>query len=59
MKTQGRKVDRYQSNPVDNVLVDINEVLNPLYKKMNFFEIFIRPRFRKVVLDNTINAIIN
>ena len=36
MKTQGRKVDRYQSNPVDNVLVDINEVLNPYYKMLNF-----------------------
>ena len=36
MKTQGRKVERYQSNPVDNVLIDINEVLNPYYKKMDF-----------------------
>ena len=36
MKTQGRKVERFQSNPVDNVLIDINEVVNPYYKKMDF-----------------------
>ena len=36
MKTPGRKLDSYLGNPIDNVLVDINEVLNPYYKKLNF-----------------------
>ena len=36
MKSPGRKIDRIYGNPVDNVLVDINEVLNPYYKKLNF-----------------------
>ena len=36
MKTLGRKLDSNYGNPVDNVFVDINEVLNPYYKKLNF-----------------------
>lgn len=36
MKSPGRKVERYQSNPVDNILVDINEILNPVYKSLDF-----------------------
>ena len=36
MKSPGRKVERYQSNPVDNILVDINEILNPVFKSLDF-----------------------
>ena len=36
MKTLGRKLDSNYGNPVDNVFVDINEVLNPYCKKLNF-----------------------
>ena len=36
MKTLGRKLDSNYGNPIDNVLVDINEVLNPYYKRLNF-----------------------
>ena len=36
MKTLGRKLDSNYGNPIDNVCVDINEVLNPYYKRLNF-----------------------
>lgn len=32
----GRKLNRNLGNPVDNFFVDINEEINPYYKKLNF-----------------------
>ena len=36
MKTAGRKLDSNYDNPIDRVLININEVLNPYYKRLNF-----------------------
>ena len=35
-KTKSRKVDEQLENPIDNLLLKINQKLNPYYKKLNF-----------------------
>ena len=36
MTTSGRKIPAEYDNPIDNVILDFVEVMNPFYKKLGF-----------------------